>query len=486
MRDAKRLIHLAGLTLLAGLVFASCGYRPEGAAAESAAPAQTSEPAEATALPAGTTLFTVTYQADGAVLYTESVAEGACPLAATDPDCGDAAFAGWADGTGKMVDVTQVPVTADVTYTAVTGPGVVRDKAYFAPRDDGLFHPDEAFTRSDAARAVYAVLRTKPAGETFLGDVTTRAQCYQAATTLVTAGYMQLTGNGDFLPDTAISTADLTSLLTHIFAPNRVREALSGAGESITRGQAAVALNALLGIADVSGGAYFPDVAPSDAAFGAVSAAGVSGGVTWGTGDGLPAAGYVNVDGYLYRFGDDGYFLKDQYEGTLYFGPDGRFTSGNESLDGYVADIVDSQTDASMSRDEMLRAVYEYVRDHYLYLKRNYYEIGETGWEIDEALLMFQSGKGNCYNFTGAFWALARGVGFDASCVSGLVGVGRDPHSWVEISFDGTPYIFDVETEMSCRLQNDYSTSLYKMTYAQGEFWSYAREPYPDGTAAAG
>ena len=62
-------------------------------------------------------------------------------------------------------------------------------------------------------------------------------------------------------------------------------------------------------------------------------------------------------------------------------------------------------------------------------------------------------------------------------CYSGLVGVGRDPHSWVEITFDGIPYVFDVETEMSYRLVNDYITSMYRKTYEEVAAWSYVRTP---------
>ena len=62
-------------------------------------------------------------------------------------------------------------------------------------------------------------------------------------------------------------------------------------------------------------------------------------------------------------------------------------------------------------------------------------------------------------------------------CYSGLVGVGRDPHSWVEITFDGVPYVFDVETEMSYRLVNDYITSMYWKTYEEVAAWSYVRTP---------
>ena len=146
-------------------------------------------------------------------------------------------------------------------------------------------------------------------------------------------------------------------------------------------------------------------------------------------------------------------------------------------MDKYVAEIIAAQTNDSMTREEMLRAMYVYVRDHYLYLRRNYYDVGETGWEINEALLMFQTGKGNCYNFTAAFWALARGIGYDAVCYSGLVGVDRNPHSWVEIEIGGEKRIFDVETEMQYRLIDDYITSMYNIDYDRGALWSYVRDP---------
>ena len=278
---------------------------------------------------------------------------------------------------------------------------------------------------------------------------------------------------------------DLAALLEKVFSPAAVERALAGMTDEtpFTRAEAAAAINALLELdtAGLANAPYFPDVAPSMENYAAVELAGQSGTISWLSGD-RAEPGFLNLDGYLYCVGDDGYFLRDTMVGTLYFDISGRYTSGDDALDTFVADLVDSQTNASMTREEMLRAVYEYVRDHYLYLKRSLYEVGETGWEIPEALLMFQSGKGNCYNFTAAFWSLARGIGFDAVCYSGLVGVGRDPHSWVEITFDGVPYVFDVETEMSYRLVNDYITSMYWKTYEEVAAWSYVRTP---GEAAA-
>jgi transglutaminase-like putative cysteine protease len=245
------------------------------------------------------------------------------------------------------------------------------------------------------------------------------------------------------------------------------------------RVEAAEVLSSLLGLTPPQEPPYFPDVAPEAPYYAAVEAAGAAVQADWIIAD-TARPGPVNLEGYLYFVRQDGYFLADAENEGLYYGPDGRYTSGNTELDDFVAEIIQTQTNAGMSREDMLRKVYDYVRDHYLYLKRNLYEIGATGWEIDEALTMFRTSKGNCYNFTAAFWALARGVGYDAVCYSGLVGVDRNPHSWVEITIDGTPYIFDVETEMQNRLRDDFYTSMYQMTIERGKLWSYAKEPYDD------
>ena len=464
-------------TILAGLLaclllLSGCVMRP----AQSAAPATPPEP---TATPEPAIVWhTVTYRLDGETVATERVAEGMSPVDAPTLR-GERAVVGWNNANGTPTDLWSLSVTSDMVFDGVTGPKLHLRGGFFAPESDGLFHPYEPFTRSDAARAVYAILADKPTGETFLKDVTTRAKCWDAATALVTGGYMTLDPDGKFFPDVPITRDDLTALLGKLFSPGAVKRALEGTGEPLTRAEAARVLTGLLGLTSAESRPYYPDVAPEQEYYDAVELAGVSAPIDWIQGE-KAAPGFVNLDGYLYSVRPDGYFLTDDMVGTLYFDVTGRFTSGNETLDLKVAEIVEALTNEGMSREDMLRAVYNHVRDSYLYLKRNLYEIGATGWEIDEAMTMFQTSKGNCYNFTAAFWALARGVGFDAVCYSGLVGRDRDPHSWVEIPIDGTTYIFDVETEMQNRLNNDFYTSMYKMTYERGKLWSYAKEPYPD------
>ena len=468
----KRKIRLTlGLTLL--LLLSGCVMRPARSEPPAAAPTPSATPEPEVVW------HTVSYRLDGEEIATERVAEGeSCHTA---PDLhGERAIIGWNNANGTPTDIWTLSIRDDMVFDGVLGPKVHLRGGFIAPESDGLFHPLDAFTRSDAVRAVYAILADKPTGETFIKDVTTRAKCWNAATALVTGGYIPLDPDGKFFPDAPITLTDLTALLEKIFSPGAVRDRLREAEEPLSRAEAARVLAALLKLDKVDEAPYYPDVAPDAAYYDAVELTGAAGEIDWIQGD-KAAPGFVNLDGYLYHVRPDGYFLTDGMVGTLYFDRSGRFTSGNEKLDAHVAEIVASQTNAGMTREEKLHAVYLYVRDHYLYLKRNLYGIGDTGWEIDEALTMFETNKGNCYNFTAAFWALARGVGFDAVCYSGLVGVDRNPHSWVEITLDGTPYIYDVETEMQNRLHDDFYTSMYQMTYERGKLWSYAKEPYNDG-----
>ena len=213
----KERLPLLFAALLGALLLSNCGYRPEGVEAVqplSDVPAAAAALPEETAAPQGKT-YTVTYRVNGAET-TELVAEGGsvqnAPEFMASENC---AIVAWKNANGTKVDIRTAPVYADAVYEAVPGPALRREGAYIAAGNDGLFHPLDKFTRSDAARAVYALLDTKPTGETFLKDVTTHAKCYTAATTLVTAGYMTL-NDGRFYPDVAITRADLAALLAEM------------------------------------------------------------------------------------------------------------------------------------------------------------------------------------------------------------------------------------------------------------------------------
>ena len=343
---------------------------------------------------------------------------------------------------------TPVP-TATPLPTPDPGP---RGQGGYFVCPDGLFYPAEPLTRGEAAGAL-----SRAVGKSVspLGD------------------------------ETQILTEEsFAALLKTLWPAPRVEETLelvTGRGdENITRAEAAVCVNRLLGAESVTDETLpgFPDVAPDSWGRGDILAAAVSGRI-WDGPNGRPAPGFVLVDGALYCAGEDGYFLKNTYVGSLFFGPGGRYTSGSPELDGYVRQLIREHTDDAMTREERLRAVYDYIRDNYTYLVRHYYHIGDLGWEIEEALTMYSTGRGNCYCYAAAFWAAARGLGYDAKIVSGTVDDDA-PHGWVEILQDGERRTYDVELEMLTRSEGQKNSDFFAMTDAKRMGQQYIEHAFSD------
>ncbi len=300
--------------------------------------------------------------------------------------------------------------------------------------EDGLFYPEELLTAGELVKAA-----SRAAGEELAAPEE---------------------------PDEVLTESRFEERLRQLFpeldARTAVRRITGRGDETVTRAEAAAALNLLFDIAPGADRTVFPDVEPGYWAAGDIAAAAESP-VVWEGEQGLPLPGFVWVNGYLYCAGDDGYFLKNTWLGTLYFTPGGRYTSGSLELDGYVAAAIREHTDETMTREERLFAMYEYVRDSFTYLRRHYYRIGDLTWPTEEALTMYSTGKGNCYCYSSAFWAAARGLGYDAKAVSGTYGEERAPHGWVEIIVDGRRLTYDVEIEMTIRRNGRTNRSLFAM-----------------------
>ena len=164
--------------------------------------------------------------------------------------------------------------------------------------------------------------------------------------------------------------------------------------------------------------------------------------------------GFLLDKGYLYAVDETGELRSNTYVGVLYCREDGRYTSGSEDLDRMVAGAIRKSTDEKMTRMDMLRAMYEYTRDHIKYVGFGNHEDsyraahGKDGWMVESATYALENGTGNCYHFAATFAALARGVGFQAYAASGLIGSEDQEHGWVEIVDDsGKVWYSDPETE---------------------------------------
>ena len=163
--------------------------------------------------------------------------------------------------------------------------------------------------------------------------------------------------------------------------------------------------------------------------------------------------------------------------GNFNFGPDGVITTGMPELDALVQDtLVELVLDpSSMEGETMLHIIFNYVTYHNTYLRDgdHLHDVGETGWENDEAYKMLTTHRGNCYNYAAEFYVLARAIGYDAVIYSGTIDPTQRPHGWVEIEFDGEPYIFDTEIEFKEVTIGGRGSSYYKVPYWKAERWYY-------------
>ncbi len=371
----------------------------------------------------------------------------------------------WQDAEGNTVDPFATPVHSDAQYTAVAYPQLRAHTPFLFADEQGFLRPDDGLTADD----LYAALRAlaAPGAEKYFPGMPMGSQ--------------------------SVSVGTLTAILEHFFPQEQVKTAFSDPDGIVLRAAFAYGmlelldfdvLECLIPVAD----ARLPgDVPPvrADAAYlleASIAHTPSDTGTSWEQTElpGSYAPGFVNIDGYLYYVNEDGSFLRDGTVDGFTFA-DGRYTCGDGELDGIVAQILAQiQSEAPEgNRSDWLYTAYEYARDSFKYLGRdNHIEMGRTDWGVEAAKVMFTTQRGNCYNYAAAFWALARGLGYDAQVMSGVVLKDRQDHGWVFIELDGTRYLCDPEWEMVYRYErDDYTKDMYMLTMGEIGWWNYDWTP---------
>ena len=395
--------------------------------------------------------YTVRYWNGDSLLQTQRVGENTVPAALSLPDSEGAHFAGW--------DREYTAAASDLDYHALFVPVLSRHAPYLFPDAEGMLEP-EAPLNGGMLRAALTALATEDARRLFPD-----------------------------LPadDEEITGGTLRAVLGAFFFQDGMPEPDVTDDAVLTRAQTAAYLNALLGRAGESVGpgrtTGFADVPPTHEYYADLMEAAAE----HSTGDAawenvvLPTGlipGWQLDAGRLRYVDERGYFLCSSVtENGFATDEHGCYTSGNAELDGYVRSIIAAFQAADPEADELalLRSCYDYVRDSFTYLRKNAYAVGETGWEVDDALVMFSTERGNCYNYAAAFWALARGLGFDAKAVSGTISKTYQPHGWVEIEFDGETRYFDPETEMTYLVKGQAPRDMFMMPWSFAVSWSYKK-----------
>ena len=372
------------------------------------------------------------------------------------------------------------------------------------------YRPLEPLTRAECAELLASLL-TAPVtrGEGF-SDLDADNACTEAAEKLQALGVVK---GPRFEPDNTLSRAEYLSMLARFYpaaqgtyrfsdlnSDNKSYPAFCLAAEqgwiesgetvaarpdeTLTRADAAIILNRLLGRSYQPGDYYITDLAEDDPLYAEiVMAAGAQALIPpVFPDDVLDEVALDELEPGLHLHGvllfcvtEDHELLRNGSFDGFSFNNLGHYTSGDEELDALLQPVLQKCCDGKETREEMLRAIYDYLMDTILYRKGGLRDFGDNSWSIEEARELFTTWHGNCYSYAAAFCELSRAIGYPTVVYSGQMGTPPRPHGWAEIEIKGVTYIFDPENEAVKRqFLNEY-VDMYMLGPIAANRWNYLR-----------
>ncbi|MCR5136022.1 MAG: transglutaminase-like domain-containing protein [Oscillospiraceae bacterium] len=452
-------------------------------------------------------LMTVCYVIPGREDIRQRIPRGDTAVLLGPVDTEHSTFLAWLDGDGLEETRSEIPVYGSLTYTARMMPRLGTDThvCYLELDDRGCVRPGETVTVRDFIGILGLLMDTDLRGSGQFTDVEKDDPCRDTAALLKDLG---VCSGSRLHPDAPLTRGELIRMLCCFFpsgtgrfefmdlepeqeyygnfctaaergwiSSGRLVRAAPGA--EVTRGELAHILNRVLSRSTGAAPALtrvgtILDVPVTHEYYADLAEASVphryrirNGKEVWTSSEPFPLheAGPVFSGVRLHWIGEDGSPVVNGSVGDLSFTHNGEITTGDPDLDLRLWEILDTLIDPdTMTREEMLRTVYDYVVHSFPYRNGHVLERGAEGWAAREANRMLDYGGGNCYCYAALFYELARFVGYDARIYSGIVrGEQRvfstedgtrvlspenyTPHGWVEIAFDGVDYIFDPEYE---------------------------------------
>ena len=348
--------------------------------------------------------------------------------------------------------------------------GQSRHPALMTCLNGGRFDPERTVTRVEFCRMLAPMLTGLPEGTASFSDLAPGSAGYEEAAALTDAGILPPEEDGLFRPKDAVTRRELTMTLMRLGrslpsgagkrADTLAAEVSSGAtsrvgttedlDEPILREELAVVLVRLAGREPCEAGLFLGGHMPEDVALDDFAWTYIADAVTDGVVE-TPAEGVYRAYGWLYAAWGDGTLMRDMDWGVWTFGLDGRYTTGNATLDGYLQQGLTDSGASELTGTQALEAVYMYVKAQGEYLVRpedaTPLPPAATGWEYDRALRFFRYGGGTCYGYAAAFGLLARVLGENAYIISGQVNQYHGAHAFVVIPENGVDWIYDPELE---------------------------------------
>lgn len=435
-----------------------------------------------------------------------------------------------------LMAVTTLPVSAcaatseDMSQAKTPVLNTVDHMQYMNGYEDGTFRPDASITRAEACKLIASLLTESSGGGDYLfADVPLDAWYAEAVGEMT--GYSLVGGyeDGTFRPEANITRAEFVTILSRIphddigtegsfadvpkthWAYDAVQTALAQgwvAGDPsglfrpddpISRAEVVTVLNRILGrtgdmvtASTGEGIRIMPDVPDTHWAYLAMLEATTDheyekteAGETWTSYDKettMLAPGWHNISGLLFHVNDAQQFDYNKTVDGLELDRNGRYTTGSEQLDKLLTQAVAGVVNDKMTQLEKLRAVYDYAKKTFGYLGIGEVDTSVDGWEIEQAINMLTTKRGNCYSWSSVFTYLARQVGYDAKAIPGT-GVSpkgsESVHAWTEITIDGVAYTFDPQIESVYASRYGENYDLFMKKYGEAE-WGYVKPEQPE------
>lgn len=347
----------------------------------------------------------------------------------------------------------------------------VKHPALMELKSDGKFHPASPVTRGELCQILYPMFRDLKSGGTPYPDVTRGDECFEAVTALQRAGVLPEERGEEYHPDQSVTRAYLAEILYAVAGAlggedgQRVRLAAidmeagliapEGANLAeiafVSRAEMAVAAERMLGREPRENDLFMNGCIPEDLTAEDFAWSYIADAVTEGRIKPV-SEGVHRLYGWLYGAWDDGAMITDMDYGVWTFGPDGRYTTGSEALDAYLAEALEASGANGCEDDtDALKAAYLYIKYNFEYMVRpedmETIPVGVTGWEYDRAERFFRYGGGTCYGYAAAFALMARALGCHAYAVAAEVNQYYGAHGFVVIPEGAEDIIYDVEME---------------------------------------
>ena len=186
--------------------------------------------------------------------------------------------------------------------------------------------------------------------------------------------------------------------------------------------------------------------------------------------DGRAQTGWQVVGKNLYYVNRWGQVLKNKTVQKIEMGKNGAAKDSREAAwQKVVTAVVNSLCTEDMSKSRKLKVCWDYLVDksNFSYQIRPIVE-GSADWQKITGYLMLTTHRGDCYNFAGAFAAMANCIGYKSYMVYGRVSGTRDHaadgltrHAWVLIG--GKHY--DPEGQWAGWYRGCYGSSTYRIRH---------------------